>query len=42
MLGIVSCIVTFFSASAKRADKLKSVIVAFEVGTINNSELGKK
>ncbi|KAL4154106.1 hypothetical protein QTP88_001939 [Uroleucon formosanum] len=42
MLGIVSCIATFFSVSAKRADQLKSVIEAFEVSTTNNSELGKK
>ncbi|KAL4126535.1 hypothetical protein QTP88_010756 [Uroleucon formosanum] len=39
MLGIVSCIATFFSVSAKRADQLKLVIEAFEVSTTNNSEL---
>ncbi|KAF0713597.1 52 kDa repressor of the inhibitor of the protein kinase-like [Aphis craccivora] len=35
MLGIVSCVATFFNASAKRADKLKSVI---EADTTSNSE----
>jgi len=39
MLGIVSYVATFFSASEKRADKLKSVI---EAGTTNNSEQSKK
>jgi len=39
MLGIVSCVATFFSASAKRADKLKSVI---EAGTTSNFEQSKK
>lgn len=39
MLGIVSCVATFFSASAKRADKLKSVI---EADTTSNSEQSKK
>ncbi|XP_008179014.1 52 kDa repressor of the inhibitor of the protein kinase-like [Acyrthosiphon pisum] len=39
MLGIVSCVATFFSASAKRADKLKSII---EAGTTSNSEQSKK
>lgn len=39
MLGIVSCVATFFSASAKRSDKLKSVI---EAGTTSNSEQSKK
>ncbi|XP_008181234.1 52 kDa repressor of the inhibitor of the protein kinase-like [Acyrthosiphon pisum] len=39
MLGIVSCVATFFSASAKRADKLKSVI---EAGTTSNSDPSNK
>lgn len=39
MLGIVSCVATFFNASAKRADKLKSVI---EADTTSNSEQSKK
>jgi hypothetical protein len=35
MLGIVSCVATFFSASEKRADKLKSVIEADQLVILN-------
>jgi len=39
IMGIVSCVATYFCASAKRADKLKSII---EAGVSDNSEHGKK